>query len=74
MNPIVSPGKQCIRDDRFVYVVERYRELISHDTQIRHRLMGADNWGVVAEIWRHTNPSLPSEEDDIVRVQDDYGR
>lgn len=49
-------------------------ELIEHDTQIRHRLMGADNYGVVAEIWKHTDPMLSSEEDDIVRVQDDFGR
>ncbi len=40
----------------------------------RHRLIGLDGWGVVAEIWQHTNPANPSDEDDIVRVQDDYRR
>ncbi len=40
----------------------------------RHRLIGLDGWGVVAEIWRHTDASNPSDEDDIVRVQDDFGR
>ncbi len=40
----------------------------------RHRLIGTDEWGVVAEIWKHTDPANPSDEDDIVRVQDDYGR
>ncbi len=40
----------------------------------RHRLVGADEWGVVAEIWQHTDPNNPSDEDDIVRVQDDFGR
>ena len=40
----------------------------------RHRLIGLDNWGVVAEIWQHTDPKNPSDEDDIVRVQDDFGR
>lgn len=40
----------------------------------RHRLIGTDQWGVVAEIWKHTDPEHPSDEDDIVRVQDDYGR
>ena len=40
---------------------------------IRHRLIGLDDYGVVAEIWQHTD-SLPSDEDDIIRVQDDYGR
>lgn len=40
----------------------------------RHRLVGLNEWGVVAEIWKHTNPSHPSDEDDIVRVEDDFGR
>ena len=40
----------------------------------RHRLIGLNHWGVVAEIWRHTDASHPSDEDDIVRVQDDFGR
>ena len=40
----------------------------------RHRLIGLDNWGVVAEFWQHTDPDHPSDEYDIVRVQDDYAR
>jgi mannose-6-phosphate isomerase len=40
----------------------------------RHRLIGADGYGIVAEIWRHTDPANPSDENDIVRVQDDFGR
>jgi mannose-6-phosphate isomerase len=39
-----------------------------------HRLVGADTWGRIAEIWHHADPANPSYEDDIVRVQDDYGR
>ena len=40
----------------------------------RHRLIGLEGWGVVAEFWQHTDPDHPSDEDDIVRVQDDYAR
>ena len=40
----------------------------------RHRLVGLDGWGIVAEIWQHTNSTLPSDEADIVRLQDDFGR
>jgi len=40
----------------------------------RHRLIGLEDWGVVAEFWQHTDPDHPSDEDDIVRVQDDYAR
>ena len=40
----------------------------------RHRLIGLDNYSVVAEIWQHTDKNNPSDEDDIIRVQDDFGR
>lgn len=40
----------------------------------RHRLVGLDGWGILAEIWQHTDSNNPSDEDDIVRVQDDFGR
>jgi mannose-6-phosphate isomerase len=40
----------------------------------RHRLVGLDNWGVIAEIWQHTNADNPSDENDIIRLQDDFGR
>ena len=40
----------------------------------RHRLVGLNDWGVLAEIWQHTDANNPSDEDDIVRVQDDFGR
>lgn len=40
----------------------------------RHRLIGLSSWGVVAEIWQHTDPDHPSDEEDIVRLQDDFGR
>ena len=40
----------------------------------RHRLVGLKGWGKVAEIWQHTDPDNPSDEDDIIRLQDDFGR
>ena len=40
----------------------------------RHRLIGLDDYSVIAEIWQHTDPNNPSDEDDIIRVQDDFGR
>jgi mannose-6-phosphate isomerase-like protein (cupin superfamily) len=39
-----------------------------------HRLVGLSQWARIAEIWQHTDLSAPSNEEDIVRVQDDYGR
>jgi len=40
----------------------------------RDSLVGLDSWGIVAEIWQHTDGENPSNEDDIVRIEDDFGR
>ncbi|MGA1771223.1 MAG: phosphoheptose isomerase [Flavobacteriaceae bacterium] len=40
----------------------------------RHRLIGGHDYGIVAEIWQHTDPNHPSDENDIVRLEDDYKR
>ncbi|MBM3178342.1 MAG: phosphoheptose isomerase [Bacteroidetes bacterium] len=40
----------------------------------RHRLIGLETFGMIAEIWQHTDPANPSDESDIVRVQDDFAR
>jgi mannose-6-phosphate isomerase len=49
-------------------------ESVNLDQGERHRLVGLGQWGVLAEIWKHTDPDNPSDEDDIVRVEDDFGR
>lgn len=49
-------------------------QVITIDKGQRHRLVGLQDWGVVAEIWKHTDPVNPSNEDDVVRLEDDYGR
>ncbi len=42
----------------------------------RHRLCAYDteHFTLVAEIWQHVDPAHASDEDDIVRLQDDYTR
>ena len=40
----------------------------------RHRLIGLQKQAMVAEIWQHTDPNNPSNEEDIIRLQDDFGR
>ena len=40
----------------------------------RHRLIGLNEFSIIAEIWQHTNANHPSDEDDIIRLQDDFGR
>ena len=40
----------------------------------RHRLIGLDDFAVIAEIWQHIDLENPSNENDIIRLSDDYGR
>lgn len=54
-------------------ILEKFDKVYLKQGQ-RHRLLGLDNWAIIAEIWQHTDPNNPSNEEDIVRVQDDYGR
>ena len=49
-------------------------DTITFDIQERHRLIGLEDIGVVAEIWQHIDIDNPSDENDIVRLQDDYNR
>jgi len=49
-------------------------DVIKFQKKERHRLVGLSNFGVVAEIWIHTDFKNPSDEKDIVRLEDDYSR
>ena len=63
------------RDD-----VERKEKILKEGDETRlskgerHRIIGTDDYAVVAEIWIHTDKDNPSDENDIVRVQDDFDR
>jgi len=61
-------------DEENVRHVLKVGDIIKLKQGERHRLIGLDEWGIVAEIWQHTDESNPSDEDDIVRLQDDYSR
>lgn len=51
-------------------------EELSYGAQTRHRAGAPEGgeWVVVAEIWQHTNSDNPTDESDIVRLADDFGR
>lgn len=57
-----------------VPVLHQTGEIIEITQGTRHRLVGLENWGIVAEIWVSTDPSHPTDETDNHRLQDDYGR
>ncbi len=66
--------KRSNNDEEGPLETKRVNELISLQQGERHRLIGLKSWGIIAEIWQHTDPEHPSDEEDIVRVQDDFGR
>ena len=60
--------------------IERKEEILKEGDEImlskgeRHRIIGLDEYAVVSEIWIHTDKNNPSDENDIVRIQDDFNR
>ncbi|HMS64770.1 MAG TPA: phosphoheptose isomerase [Ignavibacteria bacterium] len=58
-------------DEMDVYNIH---DIIEMELGTRHRLVGMDDWGIVAEIWIHSFPDNPSDENDIRRIEDDFGR
>ena len=61
-------------DEEAEIQIKRTNDVIKLKKGERHRLIGLESWGVVAEIWQHTSDNDPSDENDIVRIQDDFGR
>jgi mannose-6-phosphate isomerase len=49
-------------------------QVVNMPQGMRHRGVGLKGWALIAEIWQHTEPGNPSNKDDIVRLQDDFGR
>lgn len=73
---IEGPVKVVTSDTDEEKIAEIYHagDIIRLKQGERHRLIGMEQWGVIAEIWQHTFPEQPSDEADIVRLQDDFGR
>ena len=62
-------------DEQGSPVIVRPEHIVQFENSERHRLNGLqDAVVVVAEIWQHVDAHHPSDEDDIVRLQDDYNR
>ena len=62
-------------DEQGDVVTVKTGEVVQFAKGERHRLVGIDgSYALVAEIWQHSDPQHPSDEDDIVRIQDDYNR
>jgi mannose-6-phosphate isomerase len=66
--------KRSFNDEEGVLNVLKVGDKIILQQGERHRLISLDDFAVVAEIWQHTDFNSPSDEEDIVRLQDDFGR
>jgi mannose-6-phosphate isomerase len=66
--------KRSVNDTEGELEILKVGDTITLQQGERHRLIGLDDYAVIAEIWQHTDASHPSDEEDIVRVQDDFGR
>lgn len=73
---VVSGTVQVVKSDTDEQThpeTKKQNDVIVLNKGQRHRLIGTGEWGVIAEIWQHTD-NMPSDENDIVRVEDDFGR
>lgn len=62
-------------DEQTSVVSARAGDIVQFACGERHRLVGlVRHYVLVAEIWQHTDPQYPSDENDIVRLDDDYSR
>jgi mannose-6-phosphate isomerase-like protein (cupin superfamily) len=64
-----------LNDDEGELKIAKAGDIVQFSTDERHRLVGrAGIYTLVYEIWRHTDPNSPSDEDDIIRLKDKYAR
>jgi mannose-6-phosphate isomerase-like protein (cupin superfamily) len=55
-------------------IIHQTGDIVTLACEERHRLVGLDNYAIIAELWIHADNDNPSSESDIVRINDDYSR
>lgn len=73
----LTPGgyHKSLSDDQGELRLAEAGEVVQFEKSERHRLVGAVGYyTLVAEIWQHTDPANLSNEEDIIRLADDYRR
>lgn len=64
---------RSLSDDYGTIEVFDKGSIIRIEKEERHRIVGLETTAIIAEIWIHES-DIPSDEDDIIRLQDDYNR
>ena len=70
-NILVSLSENDNEGDHFKL---KEKDQIEIGNKIRHRIIGTEDYALVGEIWIHADKSNPSDENDIIRLQDDFNR
>ena len=52
---------RSLTDEQSIVETFQTGETVVMEMGERHRLIGLENWGVVAEFWQHTDPDNPSD-------------
>ena len=66
---------KSMTDDEGEVIIAQPDHVVQFAKGERHRLVGVDGkYAIVAEIWQHADATAPSNEEDIVRLADDYNR
>ena len=65
---------RSMSDEQTEVEILKKGDVITLENKQRHRLIGQENWALVAEFWQHTDKKNPSNEEDIIRLEDDYQR
>ncbi len=65
---------KSVNDNEGSLIQLKKGEQIEIANKIRHRIIGTEDYALVAEIWIHTDKNNPSDEKDIIRLQDDFNR
>jgi len=62
------------QDEQGEWVKKQVDDIVTIGCGMTHRARALEGWALIAELWVHQDPSNPSDEADITRLQDSYSR
>lgn len=55
-------------DEERKLLVKRAKDVIELNPGKRHRLVGLNDWAVIAQLWNHVDGEYPSDDADVIRL------
>jgi mannose-6-phosphate isomerase len=59
-------------DEEGALSIKQSNELIELNPGKRHRLVGLEDWAVIAQIWHHVDAQNPSDDHDVIRLNEGF--